>query len=175
MSNQFKDKLKEIRDASTRRSEAVSKERSADEIHRSQKTVMAFDYRERVERVIDELVAGFLVEAPSFTLSRGFFEGKYMLALRLDERLMDQQGEVDNYYSRIMFLLAPHSEDDSFGIQCRKTIRNKDLETHSSACPMTDQALPDLAGFIEEHFLIFARGYFGETPLSRPAGVPAPS
>ena len=76
MTNRFKDKLREIRDAGVRRSEASHKERSLEDMARSQKTVAAFEYRERVEKAIEELVENFLGEAPGFHLSRGFFEGK---------------------------------------------------------------------------------------------------
>lgn len=172
MTNQFQDKLKEIRDASARRSEASHKERSLEDMARSQKTVRAFEYRERVEQLIEDMVGKFLDEAPGFVLSRGFYEGKYMLALRLDEQLMDENGRIGHYFSRLIFLLAPHSEDDSFEIQCRKTVRNRDGETQNRTGPMTTEALTELGEFIEEQFLAFARVYFGETPLTRPSSVP---
>jgi hypothetical protein len=172
MNSRFQDKLREIRDAGERRSEASHKERSLEDMARSQKTVAAFEYRERVEKVIEDLVTNFLDEAPGFVLSRGFFEGKYMLALRFDESLTDDEGRGGHSYSRLMLLLAPHSEDDSFEIQCRKTIRNRDVETQSATAPMTIDALPEHASFIEDQFLSFARVYFGETPISRPASLP---
>lgn len=174
MTSRFQDKLKEIRDQSARRNEASHKVRSLEDMARSQKTVRAFEYREKVEQVIEDLVANFVLEAPGFVLSRGFFEGKYMLALRTDEQLMDENGRVGHYFSRVIFLLAPHSEDDSFEIQCRKTIRNRDMETQSRTAAMATEALPEISEFIEEQFLGFARVYFGETPLTRPASVPTP-
>ncbi|RKY20347.1 MAG: hypothetical protein DRQ55_07885 [Planctomycetota bacterium] len=171
MTSRFQDKLKEIRDAGVRRSEASHKERNLEDMARSQKTVAAFEYRERVEQTIEELVANFLGEVPGFVLSRGFFEGKYMLALRLDE----PSGDLDegaHSYSRLMFLLAPHSEDNSFEIQCRKTVRNRDVETQSHSGPMTLDGLPTHSAFIEEQFLGFARVYFGDTPQAKAISLP---
>ncbi len=173
MTNRFRDKLKQIRDASQKRSEASHKVRSAADIQRSLLTVAAFDYREQLESVIDDFVDNFLTEAPGFALTRGFFEGKYMLALRSDERLIDGDGQIGSYFSRLMFLLDPHSNDKTFGIQCRKTIRNRDLETHSHATTMDDSGREELEQFIEAQFLGFAEGYFGETNLTKPASVPS--
>lgn len=172
MSSRFQDKLRQIRDASQKRSEVSARARTDADIQRSQKTVQAFEFRERVEAVIDEFVKNFQAEAPGFVLTRGFFEGKYMLALRADEQLLDAQGKVDRYFSRLMFLLDPHAEDDSFGAQCRKTIRNRDLETVGQTTGMNETGFEELTAFVETNFVAFAEGYFGETNLTRPASVP---
>lgn len=172
MSSRFRDKLKQIRDASQKRSEASHKVRSEADIQRSQLTVAAFEYREQLETVIDDFVENFLTEAPGFALTRGFFEGKYMLALRFDEQLIDGDGQIGGYFSRLMFLLDPHGNEGTFGIQCRKTIRNRDLETSSHATTMDAAGRTELESFIETQFLTFAEGYFGETNLTRPSSVP---
>jgi hypothetical protein len=172
MSNRFRTKLKQIRDASKQRSDISHRVRAEADIHRSQATVASFEYRERLEAVIEEFVDNFLTEAPGFVLNRGFFEGKYMLAMRLDEQLIDNDGEVDQYFSRLMFLLAPHSEEAEFAMQCRKTIRNRDVETTNQSAPMDSAGTKILSSFIEEQFVAFAEAYFGESHLSRPAGVP---
>ena len=174
MTSRFRDKLKQIRDASQKRSAQSHRERTEEDIQRSQLTVAAFEFREQLEAVIDDFVANFHTEAPGFVLTRGFFEGKYMLALRLDEQLLDTEGRLDGYFSRLVFLLDPHSATQDFGIQCRKTIRNRDLETTNDAAPMTDEGREQLSAFIEAQFLAFAEAYFGETNLSKPAtGVPS--
>jgi len=172
MSTRFRDKLKQIRDASQKRSEASHKVRSEADIQRSQLTVAAFEYREQLEVVIDDFVKNFLTEAPGFALTRGFFEGKYMLALRLEEQLIDSDGQIGGYFSRLMFLLDPHSNEKTFGIQCRKTIRNRDFETNSLATTMDGAGREELEVFIESQFLGFAEGYFGETNLTKPSSVP---
>jgi len=172
MTSRFRDKLKQIRDASQKRSAQSHRERTEEDIHRSQQTVAAFEFREQLEVVIDEFVANFLTEAPGFTLTRGFFEGKYMLSLRLEEQLLDQNGHLDGYFSRLMFLLDPRSAAREFAIQCRKTIRNKDMETTNLLSTMDPPGRTALGEFIEAQFLAFAEAYFGETNLSRPASVP---
>ena len=131
----------------------------------------AFDPDRRVEAVIEEFVKNFQTEAPSFVLTRGFFEGKYMLALRLDEQLLDEEGQLARYFSRVIFLLDPHLDEDFFAMQVKKTIRNRDLETRSRTAEMNDTGRDEFASFIEEQFLEFAEQYFGEHPLSKPSTV----
>lgn len=168
MASRFQDKLKEIRDASSRQSEALQKVRNSADLERSLKTVHGFEYREKVESVIEDLGTGFHEEAPGFELTRGFFEGKYMLALRHVEELVVAGERGHHAFSRISFLLAPHSEDDTFEIQCRKTIRDRDLETQTLTVPMEESSFDALSLFIEEQFLVFAKGYFNENGAATP-------
>jgi len=171
MSSAFKDKLRKIRDASAKRSEIHLRLRSDEDLERSQRTVQAFEFRESVEAVIEEFVKNFQTEAPGFVLTRGFFEGKYMLALRLDEELLDADGRLGRYFSRVIFLLDPHLDEDFFAMQTKKTIRNRDRETTSQTGEMNDGGKAEFATFIEAQFIEFAEQYFGEHPLSKPAAV----
>jgi len=171
MSNAFKDKLKKIRDASAKRSEIHLKLRSDEDLVKSQKTVKAFEFREAIETVIGDFVKNFQAEAPGFVLMRGFYEGKYMLAMRCDEELTDASGHTAKYFSRMLFLLDPHVEQHSFSIQAKKTIRNRDLESVSRSGPMAEGEQQGFAGFVEAQFLEFAENYFGEHSLTRPTGV----
>jgi hypothetical protein len=171
MSSAFKDKLKKIRDESARRSEITLKLRSEEDLLRTQRTVRAFEFRESVEAVIEEFFRNFQGEAPDFVLTRGFFEGKYMLALRCDEELVDTEGRQGRYYSRLMFLLNPQVEEDRFSVLAKKTIRNRDVESAQVTSAMSEDDLPELAGFVEQQFLEFAEHYFAEKPLSRPTGA----
>lgn len=170
MSTSFQDKLKEIRDAGTRRTAETRQARSRDDMERSRRTVESLEYREKVEAMIQALAANFGEEAPSFELQRGFYEGKYLLALRADETLFDEDGRSGHYYSRLVFLLSPDAQEGTFGLECRKTIRNRDGETQVLAEAMQADALPALEAFIERHFLAFATAYFSETRLSPTAG-----
>ncbi len=171
MSSGFKDKLKKIRDASAKRSEIHLRLRSEEDLIRSQRTVHAFEFREGLEAVIEEFVKNFQAEAPGFVLTRGFFEGKYMLALRLDEELVNSEGRTGKYFSRLLFLLDPHTEDDRFVMQCKKTIRNRDLDSDSHQGTMTPAGQTEFAAFIEAQFLVFAERYFGESSFSKPSPV----
>lgn len=171
MSSAFKDKLRKIRDASAKRSEIHLKLRSDQDLLRSQRTVQAFEFRESVEAVIEDFVKNFQSEAPGFVLTRGFFEGKYMLALRLDEEMLDEDGAHGRYFSRVIFLLDPHVDEKFFAIQTKKTIRNRDLETTSLTAEMSDKGRKEFATFVEAQFIEFAEQYFGEHSLSRPTTV----
>ncbi|HTE06299.1 MAG TPA: hypothetical protein VK824_08900, partial [Planctomycetota bacterium] len=117
----------------------------------------------------EEFVKNFQSEAPGFVLTRGFFEGKYMLALRLDEELLNAEGRAGRYFSRLLFLLDPHPDDGRFVMQCKKTIRNRDLETETNAGTMSAESRTGFAGFIEAQFIDFAEHYFGENSFSKPA------
>ncbi len=173
MSSTFKDKLKQIRDASAKRSEIHLRLRSEEDLVRSQRTVAAFEFRESIEAVIEEFAKNFQSEADGFVLTRGFFEGKYMLALRADEELLDANGKPGRYYSRLMFLLDPHVDEDRFVMQAKKTIRNRDAESTSHTGRMDDDARRGFAGFVEAQFLEFAEQYFAEHSLSKPAPTSA--
>jgi hypothetical protein len=168
MSSAFKDKLRKIRDASVKRSEVQLRQRSEEDLQRSQRTVHAFEFREAIEAVIEEFARNLQGEVPGLVLTRGFFEGKYMLALRLEEELQDEQGRAHKTFSRLMFLLEPHADDDRFLMQAKKTVRNRDLESLSSAGLMNPDGQAEFARFVESQFLDFAESYFGET---KPSGV----
>jgi len=168
MSSAFKDKLRKIRDASAKRSEVQLRLRSDEDLQRSQRTVRAFEFREGIEAVIEEFARNLQSEIPGFVLTRGFFEGKYMLALRLDEEVRDDQGRPLRALSRLMFLLDPHADDDRFVMQAKKTVRNRDLESMSCSGVMTSDGQAEFARFIESQFLGFAESYFGEP---KPSGV----
>ena len=171
MSNAFKDKLKQIRDASAKRSEIHLRVRSDEDMAKSQKTVQAFEFREALETVISDFFKNFQAEAPGFVLTRGFYEGKYMLSMRCEEELTDTSGHTSKYFSRLIFLLDPHVDDRSFSIQAKKTIRNRDLESVSLNGAMGDGDQAAFASFVEAQFLEFAENYFGEHSLTRPTGV----
>ncbi len=168
MPSRFQEKLREIRDASTRSSSRELERRSDEELARSQRTVEGFEFREKVEAVIEEFVKNFQEAATGFVLNRGFFEGKYMLALRLTEEVPDADGNVDRAYSRLMFLLGPNPESHTFSLQCRKTIRNRDQESMSDEQPMDRKGLRKISGFVESQFLAFASKYFGDKKNSEP-------
>ena len=160
MSSTFKDRLRQIRDASSRQSAIQLKLRSEEDLIRSQRTVRAFEFREQVEEVIDRLADSFQAEAPCFVLTRGFFEGKYMLALRFDEEALREDGRTERTFSRVLFLLAPHADDETFSAQCKKTIRHRDLETMPISVAMSEEGLATLSTFIDEQFIAFAKAYF---------------
>lgn len=166
MSSSFKDRLRQIRDASAKQNQIQLRLRTDEDVMRSQKTVQAFEFRERVEGVIEEYAHSFQSEAPGFVLTRGFFEGKYMLALRFDEA--SDEG-VHRSFSRLLFLLDPHSGDDTFNVQCKKTIRDRDVDSQLVTVPMADEGLETLGGFVETHFLDFAERYFEQrAPIAEP-------
>ena len=172
MTSRFQDKLKAIRDASSRQSVLDLQMRSDEDLSRSEKTVLGFEYREQVEAVIEEFVKNFQQEAPEFTLNRGFFEGKYMLALRCTGEAQQDSGKTERHFSRIMFLMSPQPEDARFGLQCRKTIRNRDRDSAGTVADMTAEGLTTLGEFVEAQFLDFAAGYFGHASPSSSEPTP---
>jgi len=166
MSSAFKDRLRQIRDQSAQQTEVQMRLRSDEDLLRTRKTVLAFEFRERGAGVIEEYAHSFQSEAPGFVLTRGFFEGKYMLALRLDEASVEG---VHRSFSRLLFLLDPHSDEDTFAVRCKKTIRDRDVDSQLTTVPMTDEGLGTLGAFIEAHFLDFAQRFFEQgSPLGEP-------
>ena len=160
MPSRFTDKLKAIRDACVTRSAEDAQVRKQAEAARSERTSRGIEFRERLETVIDEFTKSWQTEAPSFELKRGFFEGKYMLALRAGDEPDDGALSTDRAYSRLMFLLSPDLEEDLLQLQCRKTIRDRDLDSASVTQPMTEVGLVALTNFVEAQFVEFAERYF---------------
>jgi hypothetical protein len=118
-----------------------------------------------VQGIIEEFIDRFLVELPAFARSKGFYEGKYCIAVMADELLVDRLGGMDKYFSRISFLLDPCGEEETFMVQCKRTVRERDLETtrFSQSFLITDMS--DVRLFVEQQFLEFAETYFTPSGL----------
>ncbi len=168
----FKEKLRKIRAENARRTATHLQERTEEDMAHSDQTVATFNYRERVESLIDDLIQNFCKEAPQFSLSRGFFDGYYSLTTKTEETLIDSEGSSRSYFSRIMLLLNPQMEAQTFSIECRKTVRDVDLETVREETAMNDGGIATLGKFAENQFIEFAESYFSETELSEPVETP---
>jgi len=176
MSSDFAKKLNEIRE--TKRNQPVPKKSTGgkDILKATSLTEKCFAYRERVQGIIEEFIDRFLAELPAFGRSKGFYEGKYCIAVMADELLVDRQGGMDKYFSRISFLLDPCGEEETFMVQCKRTVRERDLETSRFSQSFLITDMSDVHKFIEQQFLEFAEAYFtpsGLHPIEMPAEMPA--
>ena len=156
----FRQKLKEIRTAQ----EATARGRrrlTDEELGLGDGTEQVMAERTRISRRIERLMRDFMKESGGFTISRGFFEGKYSLALSCDELCLNERGEMDKCFSRIHFLLDAHSVEGSIEETTKITILNKDLPkaTCKASFDSEDQ-MTELERFQEGEMLRFAEAYF---------------
>jgi len=169
-------RLEAIRDASRLRDAARATERSEEQMRKSACMVRALDYLEEVELAIRAVLDHLGGELPSPpTLSRSTFDGRYQIAVRLDEPLTDRDGRKGRYFTRLSFLLEPRAEDNRFVIEVRSTVRERDQAGDRLEIDMTAEGLDELKVFAEARALAFAESYFSDTELSRGAGEPSDS
>ncbi len=116
-----------------------------------------------VERLAD--LASAMPEAPR--VSRRLFDGRYQVAARIDEPLINREGALDVYFTRLAFLLEPQRERGQLAIECRATVRDRDAETMRIEVAMNEAGLAQLREFIEAQVLAFAQAYFADSALTR--------
>ena len=166
----FRDKLKEIRTDQERR----AKERvplTDEELGLKDGVESCLAARDEVTRQVEDLMEDFIRETAGFSIRRGFFEGKYSISLYCDELCKDYRGEVDKCFSRITFLLAPCTTDNSFEVTSKLTILNQDLPKGYRRGVLPREGEEDLRSFrefVETEMLRFAKEYFTARRPSQP-------
>lgn len=167
MVTDFQDRLRQLRAEKDRETQEKREQDSSPEDRLSSFEVR-FDHREKIEKVILGFGEKFLVEVPSFSLSKSFFEGKYKIELTCDDLLIDEQGHVDKYFSRITFFLDPSTWPVAMELGCKKTVRNRDQESATLSVEATEESLASLQTFVEEQFFQFASTYFSNSLSAAP-------
>ena len=155
----FRDKVKEIR-ASEQQRVRDRVPLSDEELGLNDGTDRYLMARDQIAKEIAVLMQDFISEAQAFAISRGFFEGKYSIALSCDELYLDTRGEAEKAFSRINFLLDPYSPDNRFSITSKLTILNRDLPKAIRRGSLEDDPLTRFTEFAEEQMLRFAQEYF---------------
>ena len=159
-SDKFRDKLRQIRADN----EALGAEhrvvRADHGLKKSQKILDSFDYLESIEAVIRRYVHDFMDEAHDFDMSRSFYEGKYLIAIRANEAVSDELGRKGETFSRLTFLLEPKVDEGEFHLEVRRTARGNDAQTAHVSGHMTDEDRERFTAFIEEQCVAFATAYF---------------
>ena len=64
-------------------------------------------------------------------------------------------------FSRLTIFMALDTESGQATLECRRTVRNRDLESDRVTVPMTAEGSASLDARIEAWFLEFAEAYFG--------------
>ncbi len=164
-SESFRDKLRQIRANHAALGAQRREVRTEHGLQKSQKILDAFDYLESVEKVIREYVGDIMEEAHDFDMSRSFYEGKYLLAIRTSEATLDELGRDSEAYSRLTFLLEPKQETGEFTIEIRRTARGRDAQTAAISGAMTPEDLDRFSAFIEMQCVAFAVDYFHRDPV----------
>jgi len=160
MVTDFQERLRQIREAKDRELQDRKQQQAARGSDRTSALELRMDHRRNVEKIIQEYADRFMSEVPSFSLSKSFFEGKYKLELRCEDVLMDDEGRVEKYFSRITFLIDPRPAQNTLALTCKKTVLNRDQEGTSSTVDVSKESLANFREFLESQFCDFAAVYF---------------
>jgi len=174
MVTDFQKKLRELREAKDREVQARRAEDDAAKTDRIAVLEHRFDQREKIVRVVEDHADNFTAELDAFARSKSFFEGMYQIVVSGDELLLDDSGAVLKSFSRIAFLLdprpAPDDETgDSIHVRCKKTVRNRDLESSTHVVGDSESEHVAFQQFVEDEFFAFAGAYLSD---SRQAPTP---
>jgi len=157
MNTTFPTRLAAIRkDADRRQAEAQSRRVEA-VLERSEDWIRTCGFRDELQQSVADRVAELAVAAPGFVLSQSCFDGRYMLAARQ----VESESGTEASFSRLTILMALDTESGEATLECRRTVRNRDLATDRVTVPLTDQSLAKLEGRIEAWFVEFAEAWFG--------------
>ncbi len=167
MVTDFEERLRKIREEKSRESEAHK--RHADELAHERQVQLAdlFERREQLERAIEQYSDKFMEVVPAFTRTKSFFEGKYKVEVNSDEIVVGDNGRMGKLFSRVTFLLDTQSMDGRIVVRCKKTVRNRDLETTSTAVERSPEALETFQRYAEQQFIEFAGAYFDGEPSAK--------
>jgi hypothetical protein len=160
MVTDFEERLRQIREAKSRESEANKRSQLERESERHAELATRFDRRERIENTILELADKFMEVVTTFQRTKSFFEGMYEIQISADEVVIGESGTMRKLFSRITFLIDTHAHDGSIGVRCKKTVRNRDLESAQAMVDPSDDALVAFRGFADAQFIEFAGEYF---------------
>ncbi len=169
MVTDFQERLRRIREEKDQESKQQREKNAVAELARVTRIEHRIDRREKIEHVITEYIDKFMAELPAFRRTKSFFEGKYKIELHNDDLVLGASSHVEKYFSRITFLIDPSPgpisvdapvDPDLIQVRCKKTVRNRDLDSAIVNVIGTDEACQSLRIFLEEQFFEFAGAYF---------------
>ena len=166
MVTDFEERLRQIREAKHRESEQLKRDDVAHAGERHAELASRFDRREKVEKSLEHCAEKFIGLVPSFSKHKSFFEGMYKIEVHSDDLVVGDGGKVSKQFSRVTFLIDVQSPDGRIGVRCKKTVRNRDLESASFLIERGSEALEAFASFAEEQFIEFAGEYFSGAPAA---------
>jgi hypothetical protein len=164
----FHRRLEEIRQRGRHLRDRRRATRADSSLERTRRILASIRFLERVERRVTCCI-GELVEelSPDICLERRFFDGRWMLAARLDELWLEPDGCPRLDRSRLTILLAPDVSQDELTIECRVTVRGHDLPAERRVVQTTDGGLAALTALIEERCLALAASWFRQSDAVR--------
>jgi hypothetical protein len=168
MVTDFEERLRQIREAKNRESEAQKRAQNALENERHVELANRMDRLAQVEATLVELSDKFMEVVPAFQRTKSFFEGMYEVQVGNDEVVIGENAKMRKLFSRITFLIDTHAADGRIGIRCKKTVRNRDLESTVASIDPAPATLEGFRTFVDEQFIEFAGAFFGSaTPATK--------
>lgn len=160
MVTDFEERLRQIREAKSRESAEQQRQSEEQSLERHLELENRFDRREQIEKAIEQYGDKFMEVVPAFARSKSFFEGMYKIEVSNDEVFVGDQGKVTKLFSRVTFLIDTQSPDGRIVVRCKKTVRNRDLESTMCRIERTPEALDEFRQFAEQQFFDFASSFF---------------
>lgn len=164
----FGERLSAIRVEGRARSERDRAHRSANDMLRTQELMRSFAFLADVEQAAVTLLEDLALELPvTAKVARTVFDGRYQVFLRFEETLRDRDGQTLRAFSRVALLLEPKARDGRFSVECRSTVRSRDLSGDAVTVDMDAAGLERLRALFETRALAFAQHYFESSPYTR--------
>lgn len=168
MVTDFQERLRQLREAKDRETQEERRQTLTASSERHAELENRFDRLEQVEKIIEQFSDNFMAVVPAFTRTKSFFEGMYKVETHSDDLTLGNDGHVTKHFSRITFLLDTHGASGQIVARCKKTVRNRDLESTSFAIDASADGLESFRRFSDEQFIDFANLYFS-TPRTTTA------
>ena len=156
MNTTFPTRLAAIRKDADRRTAEAQVRRVEAVLERSDDWIRSCSFRDQLQKLVADRVAELAEAAPGFVLSKSCFDGRYMLAARQ----VDHDAGSESSFSRLTILMALDTESGQATLECRRTVRNRDLPADRLAVPLTPESLAGLDARIEAWFVEFAEASF---------------
>jgi len=162
----FSSRLRAIREDVAVKAAASHRAEVEADLATSARHLAALEFLWQVEAEISPRLADLRTVADGFVLSRRFFDGRYMLALRHEAVTDEDEGEEQGF-SRLAFLLDPHADEGRFELECRQTVSSGDRGAERREVDLDADGLASLAAFVEARIVEFAEGFFAATTERR--------
>jgi hypothetical protein len=170
----FERRLRQIRVSEEERKDRVRLERVTTQRAHAERILLAHEHVESIKRAAAGYVndLGRVLSLP-LRLSRRLFDGRYALAVHLNEGAADPFRGSRGRYSRILFLVQPLPEAGRVRLECRITVHDRDLEPTAIEDELSADGLSRMRSCMERQFLTFAESYCASRePARQPPTAP---
>ena len=151
----FTEKLRKIKLESERRSRERIEFEKIKEAEKERIEKFYFETKDKVIELIDSRIAQFGIQFPQFERTQQANEDGYAVGVACDEVMSKPDGFIENYFSKINFLVKPYAGYGSISIRCKTIVRNKERKDITWEEDLVGGHFDKIKEFIDQEFLIF--------------------